>query len=382
MMWSLSRQGANHLELVLPVPGHVGGVYAVGRKGDIVLRADADKVSLQHARLELRAGSLLICDVGSRSGSFVNGERLEPTHERSLIPGDRVRLGTVDFLVGRSPEMVFFYVVPTPPPAHTTVPWKPAQAQQQRVRRMCDTLGAQLVDAWSADVTHLLCDSLAPTAEVLLALAESIPLVRPEFVKRAAARRSAAEPMPSPYDKSLHPLPPPSAPGMGAAAEGDPTPRPERRELLLGMRLVVVPGHAAAGPAREDGADLTASLITSMGGEVLPWPAATSSDEVAPFLKSELQRGTIFVIPEHGPSAPASFVAEMWLRILRAEGAGLASTWDVHRCLLECTSRHLTDHNELRSQTRSSPRPSPLRSPQTPTATATRASSPRVSAGR
>lgn len=56
-----------------------------------VVLSDDPLVSRLHAVLELYTGGWTIRDLGSRNGTFVNGERL--TGERALRPGDEVRLG-------------------------------------------------------------------------------------------------------------------------------------------------------------------------------------------------------------------------------------------------------------------------------------------------
>ncbi len=90
------RKGAR-LRIVDP-PDHRGETYplgdelTVGRGGGcgIVLTAD-EFVSTVHARVFRRGEDLLVEDLGSRNGTFVNGERVAaPTRVRR---GDRVQFG-------------------------------------------------------------------------------------------------------------------------------------------------------------------------------------------------------------------------------------------------------------------------------------------------
>jgi len=53
------------------------------------LSADA-LVSQQHARLDYRAGQWVITDLGSRNGTYVNGQRVQ---SQALRNGDEVQLG-------------------------------------------------------------------------------------------------------------------------------------------------------------------------------------------------------------------------------------------------------------------------------------------------
>ena len=77
----------------------VGLAYPVGRDGvvvgrslEAVLRLDSDGVSRFHARLEhSNQGVLVLSDLGSSNGTYVNGRRLE--RPEPLHDGDRVRFG-------------------------------------------------------------------------------------------------------------------------------------------------------------------------------------------------------------------------------------------------------------------------------------------------
>lgn len=50
-------------------------------------------VSRQHAVIEISEDTLMIMDVGSSNGTFLNGQRLVPNQPRVLRDGDEVRLG-------------------------------------------------------------------------------------------------------------------------------------------------------------------------------------------------------------------------------------------------------------------------------------------------
>lgn len=64
-----------------------------GLENDIVL--DSLSVSREHARF-LRDGWLVVEDLGSRNGTFVNGERVQ---RAQIAPGDTVRLGTAEVTI-------------------------------------------------------------------------------------------------------------------------------------------------------------------------------------------------------------------------------------------------------------------------------------------
>jgi pSer/pThr/pTyr-binding forkhead associated (FHA) protein len=50
-------------------------------------------VSRHHCQLKLQHGAYSFADLGSRNGSFVNGQ---PVSEIALGPGDRIRIGSTD----------------------------------------------------------------------------------------------------------------------------------------------------------------------------------------------------------------------------------------------------------------------------------------------
>lgn len=50
-------------------------------------------VSRQHAIIEMAEDTLMLMDVGSSNGTFLNGQRLNPNQPRVLRDGDEVRLG-------------------------------------------------------------------------------------------------------------------------------------------------------------------------------------------------------------------------------------------------------------------------------------------------
>lgn len=68
----------------------------VGRGSQADIQVQDPEVSRKHCRIEELNGLLLIRDVGSTNGTFVNGH---PVVETVLISGDRVSLGQTHFLV-------------------------------------------------------------------------------------------------------------------------------------------------------------------------------------------------------------------------------------------------------------------------------------------
>jgi two-component system cell cycle response regulator len=65
---------------------------SIGRGPYAQLRLSDEGVSRMHARLDHATGSVTLVDLGSRNGTFVNGERIE--EPRGLLDTDQIAVGT------------------------------------------------------------------------------------------------------------------------------------------------------------------------------------------------------------------------------------------------------------------------------------------------
>lgn len=70
----------------------------VGRSPACAIRLDAARASAEHARISYQEGAWTVRDLGSRNGTYVNGERLAPGGTRALAAGDRLAFGDKDAL--------------------------------------------------------------------------------------------------------------------------------------------------------------------------------------------------------------------------------------------------------------------------------------------
>jgi hypothetical protein len=78
---------------LFPRPGvrhEISGSLEIGREGDR-LRVDDPQVSRRHARIDLSGDRVLIRDLGSQNGTYVNDERIGA--ERPLAVGDTIQVG-------------------------------------------------------------------------------------------------------------------------------------------------------------------------------------------------------------------------------------------------------------------------------------------------
>ena len=74
----------------------VAGELVIGRSSEATVQIEEDGVSRAHARLELLPdGQTQVVDLGSRNGTFVNGERVTT---KVLRDGDRIEVGATTML--------------------------------------------------------------------------------------------------------------------------------------------------------------------------------------------------------------------------------------------------------------------------------------------
>jgi pSer/pThr/pTyr-binding forkhead associated (FHA) protein len=91
----------------------VVGALTMGRSNECDISIASDEISRHHAKLQVVADGVLVEDLGSANGTFVNNQRV---HGASLMkPGDELRLDTVRFML-MSPGIE---VYPAPSEAQT-----------------------------------------------------------------------------------------------------------------------------------------------------------------------------------------------------------------------------------------------------------------------
>ncbi len=76
------------------------GVTTAGRHDDCQLRIKSSEVSRRHCQFFEKNGMLLVKDMGSANGTFLNGKKIEG--QRVLEPGDELTIGPVKLRVERS----------------------------------------------------------------------------------------------------------------------------------------------------------------------------------------------------------------------------------------------------------------------------------------
>ncbi len=71
----------------------------VGRARGCNLRIASSEVSRRHCKIILTDDSVLVRDLGSSNGTFVDGVQIEPETDVAVAPGSQLSVGGVNFIV-------------------------------------------------------------------------------------------------------------------------------------------------------------------------------------------------------------------------------------------------------------------------------------------
>lgn len=69
--------------------------FIIGRGEEAHLRPSSDLISRHHCSLKIENGSVIISDMGSRNGTYVNGQKIDKPHVAKV--GDTLRVGRLQF---------------------------------------------------------------------------------------------------------------------------------------------------------------------------------------------------------------------------------------------------------------------------------------------
>lgn len=73
--------------------------FFIGRGDSCQLRPKSDAISRKHCVIVQKNNALLVADLKSRNGTFINDQQLEPERAHKLHSGDRLRVGQLEFEV-------------------------------------------------------------------------------------------------------------------------------------------------------------------------------------------------------------------------------------------------------------------------------------------
>ena len=80
-----------------------GPKFTIGRGDDNHLRPHSDAISRHHCEVLVEGGTAVIRDLGSRNGTYVNGQRIQ--EQQRLKAGDKLTIGQLQFEVHLVPEL-------------------------------------------------------------------------------------------------------------------------------------------------------------------------------------------------------------------------------------------------------------------------------------
>jgi FHA domain len=157
-------------------------VTSLGRHDDCVIRIKSAQVSRRHCEVYEAGGQLMVRDLGSSNGTYVNGKRV--SGEQSLKHGDEVTIGAVTLRVAKLGQPA--------PPIPATPAFKPKAGDTAVVEAIA-------VDGPSAseedEEFEMEFDDGEPVPEVEgIPLAEDATPPQPSRPKAAAKNTSANEP--------------------------------------------------------------------------------------------------------------------------------------------------------------------------------------------
>jgi predicted component of type VI protein secretion system len=211
----------------------------IGREGCDITLGDPD-VSRRHAEIQISNGDILINDLGSTNGTFVNGERID--RPRSLRDGDEVRIGAVVWRL-RAPAGAT-RIAGTMDAAEAAAPATPSQATTVRPA------------AEPAPEPATTEQQPAPAAS------EPATPAAPEPAAPAAAPVAAAD---QPTAHSPAAAPPPSAKSRGDVPRPDFAPSAIRRVVPVDAPTAFTPdtqgSRRGGSAATRGGATLFATIV-------------------------------------------------------------------------------------------------------------------------
>lgn len=114
----------------------------VGRVEDNTFQIGDPSVSSHHAEIILKGNDLLVRDVGSTNGSYINGEKIT---EAVLQPGQILRFGQVELKIDDGKPVTAPAPAPAPAPASAAAP-VPAPAKQPADATVVMQRGVSLTD--------------------------------------------------------------------------------------------------------------------------------------------------------------------------------------------------------------------------------------------
>jgi len=117
--------------------------FCIGRDESCELRYENRTVSRRHAAILVRHGRVLVCDLGSRNGTFVN--EVPVTGEREVRHNDRLRIGPLEFRIQVWPALGASSAPANADPEENTARIRPLPADLEAASSLASSSGPR---AW------------------------------------------------------------------------------------------------------------------------------------------------------------------------------------------------------------------------------------------
>lgn len=211
----------------------VDSQIVIGRQDEIQVVLAGDAISLIHAAIEERESGYYLCDLGSETGTFINGE---PVLDGEIQSGDTVQIGDyrIEFYVG------------VPKPRHTPPPIStPPAAATSTAAPVVSVVTPTPVEAPVAEPTPV---AAPPAASTPVQASEVTPTPSSEPTPSAEPTptvTSTPEPVVSPTPVST---PVSVAPAEISTPVSSPTIESAAPLFPMGAQEIVVPSFGLAGP--------------------------------------------------------------------------------------------------------------------------------------
>jgi pSer/pThr/pTyr-binding forkhead associated (FHA) protein len=139
-------------------------VTVIGRRQECDLCIPLSAVSRKHCEISVEQNKLMIRDLHSKNGTFVNGQQVEETH---LNPGDQLTFGPVKFVVQIDGSPTREAIVPLVPAVFT--PATPENQPEPPKEDHFDQFNDELSDlhpgsSHTAEIPEIINDDLASQA--------------------------------------------------------------------------------------------------------------------------------------------------------------------------------------------------------------------------
>lgn len=155
MKISLKVLSGNHEGKLIPIKDEK---FFIGRGDDCQLRPKSESVSRRHCALVQKDGRLLLMDLKSRNGTYVNDKQLSPDKAKILKTGDRLKVGQLEFEV-----VIEIGIANTKKPEVTTPQEVAERIAEQAEAKMTDSRESFDISTWLLEADQI--DRRAPQTE-------------------------------------------------------------------------------------------------------------------------------------------------------------------------------------------------------------------------